>query len=276
MTVRKRPGVGVRGRPLPAESTSVHLTLPNLETSPRLRGRLHRPQRQPRATCLVEPGSKRVRLNNWRLVKFAARVAENAVTDKPQATPSGRDLSNVAFHDRYSQRGRHDELGARDIRHAGLRFGPVRTRSEIRHAGERSSAGSPFIGSGEAARCDGATKSDAARPPGLHGQGDGRCTGQGPAKVAYRKLPAAPADLCAATVRRSRGFRAGDCPIAKRRAARTPAGGARRIQAASTCRRPTGRASRCRGHGWRRRELWTRCRWSARRRRPAAACRPPT
>lgn len=44
----------------------------------------------------------------------------------------------------------------------------------------------------------------------------------------------------------------------------------------ATCRHPTGRASRCRGHGWRRRGPWTRCRWSTRRRRPVATCRPPT
>lgn len=44
----------------------------------------------------------------------------------------------------------------------------------------------------------------------------------------------------------------------------------------ATCQRPIGRSSRCRGHGWRHRGLWTRCRWSARRRQPAAAARRPT
>lgn len=141
------------------------------------------------------------------------------------------DVSNIAFHTQRSRRGRHDEPGARDVRLAGLRFGRVRTGCEIGRACDRSGAGAPRFGLRERPLCGDTTTSVATRASGLqHPRGGGRRTRQKAAKAAYRKLPAASADLCAAAVRRSRGFCAGDCPLAKRRAARTQGGGARRMQ----------------------------------------------
>lgn len=182
-------------------------------------------------TCLVEPRSAESRLKFLWLQQIVV-PSRRQFSEGPSASNpiSGRDVSNIAFHNERSRRGRHNELGARDVRHIGCRFGRARTRSEIGRACDRSGAGAPLFGPREPARCGDTATGAATRAPGLHSEGDGRLTGQKPAKATYRKLPTAPADLCPATVRRSRGFRAGDCPIAKRRVARTPDCGARRIQ----------------------------------------------
>ena len=141
------------------------------------------------------------------------------------------DVSHIAFHSEASRRGRHHRLGSRDVRSTGLRVRRVRTRREIGRACNRSGAGAPRFGLRERPRCGGTATRAATPSPGLRrSQRDGRDTRQKAAKAAYRKLPTAPADLRAAAVRRSCGFCADACPIAKRRVARMRDGGARRIQ----------------------------------------------
>ncbi len=110
---------------------------------------------------------------------------------------------HIAFHSEPSRRGRRNELGSCAVRSICLRRRPDHTGSEIGHARECTGAGPPRVGAGEPARSKGATPCGGPRRPGIRSQGEGRYAGKAPAKTAYRELPAAPTDLCAAKVRRS-------------------------------------------------------------------------
>ncbi len=178
------------------------------------------------------PGPAQGRLKFPSLVQFVVPGCRQSSRGPSTSSPIGCcDVSHFALHTEAARHGRRHGPGSCAVRRTGLRFGRVRTRCEIGTACDGSGTGAPRFGAGERPRCGGTTPGVAARASGLrHRQGDCRDTGSKAAKAVYRKLPAAPADLCAGAVQCPSGFSAGDGPITKMRVARTHGGGARHSQ----------------------------------------------